>query len=45
MKGHWMDPVKHLVHLELTTQHEVQWHVAVVTGHCIHIHTLGRGTK
>jgi len=27
MKGHWMDPVKHFVHLELTTQHAVQWNV------------------
>jgi len=27
MEGQWIDPVKHFVRLELTTQHAVQWNV------------------
>jgi hypothetical protein len=43
--GRTLDPVKHFIYLELTTQHAVQWNVPVATEHYIHIHTLGQGTK
>jgi hypothetical protein len=36
MKGYWLGPVKHIVNLELTTQHSVQQNFPVHTEHCVH---------